>query len=82
MSEYSSSKANRKRKPYSRFRGWMEDNNIRQSDVAKVVGKTRSTLSQNLSGVSGDLSLPDVRKICLHYNISCDTYFINQSVSK
>jgi transcriptional regulator with XRE-family HTH domain len=59
----------------------MEEHGISQIQVAKIVGKSKTALNQNLNGTGGDLSLPDVRKICQTLNISSDEYFINQSVS-
>lgn len=81
MSSYASTNIKRRHKPYSKFKAYLEDQGISQVKVAEIVGKSKTALNQNLNGTGGDLSLPDVRKICLALKISSDEYFINQSVS-
>lgn len=81
MSGYSGSNTKRRHKPYSKFKAYLEDKGIRQAEIAEIVGKSKTALNQNLNGTGGDLSLPDVRKICLALKISSDEFFINQSVS-
>lgn len=81
MVSYSLTKATRTKVPYSKFMAFMIERNISQGDVAKVTGKRRSTINQNLNGTSGQLSLDDVRKICEYWGISSDEYFVVKSVS-
>lgn len=81
MSSYARPNTKRRHKPYTKFKAYMEEHGISQIQVAKIVGKSKTALNQNLNGTGGDLSLPDVRKICQTLNISSDEYFINQSVS-
>ena len=59
----------------------MEEKGISQAQVAKVVGKSRIALNQNLNGTGGDLSISDIRKICKEFKISSDDFFINPNVS-
>jgi len=82
MGSYSLTKATRTKVPYSKFMGFMIDHNVSQGDVAEVTGKSRSTINQNLNGTAGQLSLEDVRKICEHWGISSDEYFVAKSVSQ
>ena len=81
MSSYISAKIKRRHKPYSKFKAYMEEKDITQVEIAEIVGKSRFALNQNLNGTGGDLSLSDVRKICLALKISSDEFFITQSVS-
>ncbi len=74
--------ANRKRNPYFKFRAFLDENGIKQVDVAKVLGVTKVTVNKKINGTGGDFSLPELRKICEVYNISADVYFINNMVSK
>ena len=71
----------RRHTPYTKFKAYMEENGIRQEDLANLLGKAISSVNQNLNGTGGDFSMADVRKICLTYGISSDAYFINQKVS-
>lgn len=71
----------RKHTPYSKFKAFMEENNIRQEDLANLLGKSIPAVNQNLNGTGGDFSMAEVRKICVTYSISSDMYFIMQKVS-
>lgn len=72
----------RRHVPYTKFKAWMEEHDVKQKDLAELLGKKRtSTINQNLNGTGGDFSMPDVRKICLTYGISADEFFINPKVS-
>ena len=71
----------RRHVPYSKFKAYMDENNIRQEELAMLLGKTTSSVNQNLNGTGGDFSMREVRKICLAYNISSDMYFVSQKVS-
>ena len=81
MTNYMNAKINRRHKPYSKFKAYMDERNITQAQLAEIVGKSKTAINQNLNGTGGDLSLIDVRKICLEFNISSDDFFINQNVS-
>jgi len=76
MSKYVGTKGNRIKKPYSRFKAYMSEHNITQVQLAEIIGKTNTTISQNLNGTAGELSLSDVRKICRKFKISSDEFFI------
>lgn len=54
----------------------MSEHNITQVQLAEIIGKTNTTISQNLNGTAGELSLSDVRKICKKFKISSDEFFI------
>lgn len=67
--------------PYTKFKAFMAENNIRQEDLANLLGKSIPTVNQNLNGTGGDFSMGEVRTICLEFNISSDEYFVRQKVS-
>ncbi|MBP1905686.1 transcriptional regulator with XRE-family HTH domain [Paenibacillus turicensis] len=72
---------NRRHTPYTKFKAFLSENGVKQSDVALLLGKSKPALNQNLNGTGGDFSLSEVRKICLHYKISADEYFLRPQVS-
>lgn len=74
-------KIKRRFPPYTKFKAYMKENGIKQEDLAKLLGKSVSALNQNLNGTGGDFTMAEVRKICLEYGISSDTYFVNPKVS-
>lgn len=71
----------RRHVPYTKFKAYMQENGIRQEELANLLGKTIPTVNQNLNGTGGDFSMADVRTICQTYGISCDKYFVDQKVS-
>ncbi|MGG4552562.1 helix-turn-helix domain-containing protein [Paenibacillus humicus] len=72
---------NRRHAPYTKFKAFLSENGVKQSEVATLLGKSNSALNQNLNGTGGDFSLSEVRVICLHYGISADEYFLRPQVS-
>ena len=71
----------RRHTPYTKFKAYMEEHNVRQKDIAELLAKSAQSVNQNLNGTGGDFSVKEIRKICLEYGISSDTYFINPKVS-
>jgi transcriptional regulator with XRE-family HTH domain len=67
--------------PYTKFKALMQEKNIKQKELALLLNKTITAVNQNLNGTGGDFSMRDVRKICLEYDISSDTFFVKQKVS-
>ena len=67
---------------YYKFNAWLQENGISQTEVADLLGVTRITLNRKINGTGSDFSLTEVRKICSHYSISANDFFINNLVSK
>lgn len=65
----------RKYEPYNKLKGYLVENNIKQREVAEVVGLSVSHLNQKLNGTRGDFSATEIRLICKAYNISPLDYF-------
>lgn len=68
---------NRRRSPYTKFKVFLVENNIKQSEVAKLLNKSNSALNQNLNGTGGDFSAEELRTLYKVYGISIDKYFIS-----
>ncbi len=62
-------------KSYDKFKGWLVEHKIKQSEVAGLLGIAESNLNLKLNGKQ-DISIEQVRTICSHYGISADEYFI------
>ncbi len=71
----------RRHTPYTKFKAYMQEHNIKQKDLAKLLNKSTPSVNQNLNGTGGDFSLSEVRTMCLTYGISSDAFFINPKVS-
>lgn len=69
--------ANRRHKPYSKFKGFMVEHGIKQKEVAILLDKSQSAFNQNLNGTGGDFTIPELRLLCKTYNISADEFFLS-----
>ena len=65
---------------YTKFKAWMKENGVKNSDIAKLLDITDATASKKLNGIS-DFTIGEIRTICNYYSISADTYFIAYKVS-
>ena len=65
-----------KRKAYNKFKGFMVENNIKQEEVANLIGVTRSTFNTKLNRNGLDFSLEEVRIICRKYNLDANKFFL------
>lgn len=72
----------RRHTPYTKFKAYLEEIGVKQSELASLLNKTPSALNQNLNGTGGDFSLSEVRFLCQKFNISADDFFICPMVSK
>ena len=72
----------RRHMPYTKFKAFLIENGISQSEVAKLLGKSTSALNQNINGTGGYVSLTEIRLLCQHNSISADEYFLYPQVSK
>lgn len=68
---------NRRHKPYNKFKAYLVENDIKQEELAKLLGKSKSALNQNLNGTGGDFNLKELRLIMNTYNISIDEFFLS-----
>ena len=58
-----------------KFKGFCAANNIKQSDLAQLLGITVSNVNEKVNGKQ-PFTLDQVKKICNEYHISADEYFI------
>lgn len=55
------------------FKGWMAENNIRQNEIAELLGISLQSVNLKVNGKQ-DFSLPQIAIICRHYGISADIF--------
>jgi len=72
----------RRHTPYTKFKALLDERGVNQREVAELLGKSKSALNQNLNGTGGDFSVSEIRKLCSHFEISSDEYFLYPEVSK
>jgi len=62
---------------YNEFKLFLVEQGIKQEEVANLLGMSRSQLNMILNGQrDNDFYMSHIVKICNHYKISADTYFI------
>jgi transcriptional regulator with XRE-family HTH domain len=71
----------RRHTPYTKFKAYLDEKDINQSEIAILLEKSTSALNQNLNGTGGDFSVTEVRTICIKFQISADEYFLHPEVS-
>lgn len=55
------------------FKGWMAENNVKQTEIAELLGISIQSVNLKVNGKL-DFSLPQVRTICAKYGISADIF--------
>lgn len=55
------------------FKGWMAENNIKQYEIAELLGISLQSVNLKVNGKQ-DFTLDQVSKICQHYHISADIF--------
>lgn len=58
-----------------KFKGYCAEHNIKQSEIAKLIKKSRSIVNAKMNGKE-PWTLEQIKIICKHYGISADEYFI------
>ena len=58
-----------------KFKGYCAEHNIKQKDIAELLGITPQTVSRKMNGKE-PFTLDQVKTICAHYGISADEYFV------
>lgn len=57
-----------------KFKGYMAEHEIKQSDIAELLGLDISNVNLKING-NQPWTLPQVKEICLKYGISANEYF-------
>lgn len=64
--------------PFSKLKGFFVENNIKQQEVADLLGISRSTFNLKLNGKGMDFTCTEVRKMCQKYNLNADIFFLER----
>lgn len=66
---------------YNKFKNYLVEQGIKQSEVAELLGISRSQLNMILNGQrDNDFMVNQVITLCNHYNLNADDYFLNQTI--
>lgn len=60
---------------YLKFKAWLVANKIKQNEIAELLGISLENTNAKLNGRQ-DFTLAQVKKICEHYGISADEFFV------
>ena len=58
-----------------KFKAWLVENNIKQTEVAEILGIKRETVNAKLNGRE-DFTLSQVKRLCEYYKLSADKFFV------
>ena len=58
-----------------KFKGWLVEHQIKQSDLAELLGIAPENVNGKLNGRQ-EFTLSQVKKICDTYEISADDFFV------
>lgn len=58
-----------------KFKGWLVEHQIKQSDLADLLGIAAENVNAKLNGRQ-EFTLSQVKKICETYGISADDFFV------
>ena len=58
-----------------KFKGWLVEHQIKQADLAELLGITSENVNAKLNGRQ-EFTLSQVKKICDTYGISADDFFV------
>lgn len=58
-----------------KFKAWLVENKIKQTEVAELLGITRELLNAKINGHK-DFTLAQVKRLCEYYKISADDFFV------
>lgn len=72
---YPKSKGGGKMPKVLKFKGWLVENNIKQAEIASVLGISRELTNAKINGRE-DFTLAQVKTLCEHYKLSADIFFV------
>lgn len=58
-----------------KFKAWLVENNIKQAEIASVLGISRELTNAKINGRE-DFTLAQVKTLCEHYKLSADIFFV------
>lgn len=61
---------------YTKLKAFFVEHGIKQQDVAESLGLDRSTFNSKLNRNGADFTLPEVRYLCITYNLDANVYFL------
>lgn len=60
---------------YSKFKGYLAENNIQQKDIAALIRISPSALSKKINGRGGDFTVQEAKIICKKLNTGAEIFF-------
>lgn len=63
------------KQPYWKLKGFLAENNIKQKQVAALLGLSVPAFNKRLNGTGKDFSVREARKICTTYNADVEIFF-------
>ena len=58
-----------------KFKGYCAENRIKQLEIAEILGISVQNVNRKMNGKE-PFTFEQVKKLCKHFNISADEYFV------
>ena len=62
------------KQPYWKLKGFLAENNIKQKQVAELLGISVPAFNKRLNGTGADFSIREARKICTTFNANVEIF--------
>ncbi|MGG7176230.1 helix-turn-helix domain-containing protein [Clostridium paraputrificum] len=63
------------KQPYWKLKGFLAEKNIKQKQVADLLGISVPSFNKRLNGTGSDFSVREARKICKSFDASAEIFF-------
>lgn len=64
------------KKPYTKFKGYLAENEIKNKDVAQFLGVTETTFSKKINRKGQDFTADQIRMLCNNYKLDANKFFL------
>lgn len=66
----------RKLKPYSKYKAFLVENGIKQSEEAEYLGITTNTFTRKINRLNTDFNADEIRMIVKRHNLDANLFFL------
>lgn len=64
------------KKPYAKFKGYLAENEIKNKEVAQLLGVTETTFSKKINRKGQDFTADQIRTLCNNYQLDANKFFL------
>ena len=64
------------KRPYNKLKGYLAENEIKNKDVAKLLGVTETSFSKKINRNGQDFTADQIRTLCNKYKLDANKFFL------